>query len=101
MGGPRITIDAAMFAATVRIHGDVEGDVGRIVARQQLAGLFGGNGGFKRRLDLALRLEVADVPFATCASFTEALAMQPPGRVDVIANYTAFQQIRSEFGRAV
>ncbi|MBB5776851.1 MurT ligase domain-containing protein [Nonomuraea jabiensis] len=55
----------------------------------------------ERRLDLALRLEVADVPFMLCGSFTEALAMQPPGRVDVIANYTAFQQIRTEFGRAV
>ncbi|MDR8407220.1 MurT ligase domain-containing protein [Nonomuraea sp. 3-1Str] len=55
----------------------------------------------ERRLDLALRLDVADVPFAVCETFSEALAMQPPGRVDVIANYTAFQQIRSEFGRAV
>ncbi|PZG08525.1 MurT ligase domain-containing protein [Nonomuraea aridisoli] len=55
----------------------------------------------ERRLDLALRLDVADVPFALCNTFSEALAMQPPGRVDVIANYTAFQQIRSEFGRAV
>ncbi|MBE1589783.1 MurT ligase domain-containing protein [Nonomuraea angiospora] len=55
----------------------------------------------ERRLDLALRLDVADVPFTLCGSFTEALAMQPPGRVDVIANYTAFQQIRTEFGRAV
>ncbi|MEV4352899.1 MurT ligase domain-containing protein [Nonomuraea sp. NPDC004186] len=55
----------------------------------------------ERRLDLALRLDVADVPFTLCGSFTEALSMQPPGRVDVIANYTAFQQIRTEFGRAV
>ncbi|SDI52735.1 Mur ligase family protein [Nonomuraea jiangxiensis] len=55
----------------------------------------------ERRLDLALRLEVAEVPFTLCRTFTEALAMQPPGRVDVIANYTAFQLIRSEFGRAV
>ncbi|GAA4975211.1 UDP-N-acetylmuramyl tripeptide synthase [Nonomuraea thailandensis] len=55
----------------------------------------------ERRLDLALRLDVADVPFTLCGTFSEALAMQPPGRVDVIANYTAFQQIRSEFGRAV
>ena len=55
----------------------------------------------ERRLDLALRLDVADVPFTLCGTFTEALAMQPPGKVDVIANYTAFQQIRSEFGRAV
>ncbi|MFC4118439.1 MurT ligase domain-containing protein [Nonomuraea zeae] len=55
----------------------------------------------QRRLDLALRLDVAEVPFTLCGTFSEALAMQPPGRVDVIANYTAFQSIRSEFGRAV
>ncbi len=55
----------------------------------------------ERRLDLALRLDVADVPFQLAGSFEQALAAQPPGKVDVIANYTAFQQIRSEFGRAV
>ncbi|GAT66273.1 UDP-N-acetylmuramyl tripeptide synthase-like protein [Planomonospora sphaerica] len=55
----------------------------------------------ERRLDLALRLDVAEVPFQLTESFGHALAVQPPGKVDVIANYTAFQQIRSEFGRAV
>lgn len=55
----------------------------------------------ERRLDLALRLDVADVPFQLAGSFEQALGAQPPGKVDVIANYTAFQQIRSEFGRAV
>ncbi|MEU1735350.1 MurT ligase domain-containing protein [Streptosporangium sp. NPDC020145] len=55
----------------------------------------------ERRLDLALRLDIAGVPFQLTNSFEEALALQPPGKVDVIANYTAFQQIRSEFGRAV
>ncbi|GGS88199.1 ligase [Planobispora rosea] len=55
----------------------------------------------ERKLDLALRLEVADVPFQLTDSFVQALAAQPPGKVDVIANYTAFQQIRTEFGRAV
>ncbi|MDH2426963.1 MurT ligase domain-containing protein [Sphaerisporangium sp. TRM90804] len=55
----------------------------------------------ERRLDLALRLDVAGVPFQLCESFDQALAAQAPGRVDVIANYTAFQQIRAEFGRAV
>ncbi|GAA2995887.1 MurT ligase domain-containing protein [Streptosporangium longisporum] len=55
----------------------------------------------ERRLDLALRLDVADVPFQLVGSFEQALGAQPPGKVDVIANYTAFQQIRSEFGRAV
>ncbi|MCG5216954.1 MurT ligase domain-containing protein [Streptosporangium soli] len=55
----------------------------------------------ERRLDLALRLDVAGVPFQLTGGFNEALAAQPPGKVDVIANYTAFQQIRAEFGRAV
>jgi UDP-N-acetylmuramyl tripeptide synthase len=55
----------------------------------------------QRRLDLALRLDVAGVPFSLFDTFSDALAKQPPGRVDVIANYTAFQQIRSEFGRAL
>src|SRR5690606_858365 len=55
----------------------------------------------ERRLDLALRLYVAGVPFQLMDSFEQALAVVPPGRVDVIANYTAFQQIRAEFGRAV
>ena len=54
----------------------------------------------ERRLDLALRLNVAGVPFELCETFDAAW---PPGagNVDVIANYTAFQQIRAEFGRAV
>ncbi|PZG40043.1 DUF1727 domain-containing protein [Spongiactinospora gelatinilytica] len=54
----------------------------------------------ERKLDLALRLDTAGVPFQLAGDFTEALAAQPPGRVDVIANYTAFQHIRTEFGRA-
>ncbi len=55
----------------------------------------------ERRLDLALRLAVAGVPFQLCDSFQQTMALVPLGRVDVIANYTAFQQIRAEFGRAV
>ncbi|GII85327.1 ligase [Sphaerisporangium siamense] len=55
----------------------------------------------ERRLDLALRLDVAEVPFQLCDTFEQAVDPQPPGRVDVIANYTAFQRIRAEFGRAV
>ncbi|MGI5485688.1 MurT ligase domain-containing protein [Microtetraspora malaysiensis] len=54
----------------------------------------------ERRRDLALRLYVAGVPFQLCDSFGQAVAVLPPGRIDVIANYTAFQQIRTEFGRA-
>ncbi|GII79688.1 ligase [Sphaerisporangium rufum] len=55
----------------------------------------------ERRLDLALRLDVADVPFRLCDTFEQAVGELPPGRVDVIANYTAFQRIRAEFGRAL
>ncbi|MCT9934769.1 MurT ligase domain-containing protein [Planotetraspora sp. A-T 1434] len=55
----------------------------------------------ERRLDLALRLDVARVPFQLCDSFDQAVSVLAPGRIDVIANYTAFQQIRAEFGRAV
>ncbi|MFC6080187.1 MurT ligase domain-containing protein [Sphaerisporangium aureirubrum] len=55
----------------------------------------------ERRLDLALRLDVAGVAFQLCDTFDEAMRRQTPGRIDVIANYTAFQQIRAEFGRAV
>ncbi|RJL30854.1 MurT ligase domain-containing protein [Bailinhaonella thermotolerans] len=55
----------------------------------------------ERRLDLALRLDVAQVPFQLAEHIGDAFAAVPPGKVDVIANYTAFQQIRAEFGRAV
>ncbi|GAA0985250.1 MurT ligase domain-containing protein [Acrocarpospora macrocephala] len=54
----------------------------------------------ERRLDLALRLDVAEVPFTLRDSFTQAVDALPPGEIDVIANYTAFQAIRTEFGRA-
>ncbi|GII57530.1 ligase [Planotetraspora thailandica] len=55
----------------------------------------------ERRLDLALRLDVAGLQFQLCDTFDQAVSAQPLGRIDVIANYTAFQQIRTEFGRAV
>jgi UDP-N-acetylmuramyl tripeptide synthase len=53
-----------------------------------------------RRFDLAVRLEVNEVPFEVVDSFTDAVAAVPPGRLEVIANYTAFQDIRAELGRA-
>ncbi|WP_283138784.1 MurT ligase domain-containing protein [Rhizohabitans arisaemae] len=56
----------------------------------------------ERRLDLALRLDIAGVPFELARDVDDAAATLPVGgKVDVIANYTAFQQIRAEFGRAV
>ena len=52
-----------------------------------------------RAMDLAVRLEVNDVPFDHVTSFGKALATVPPGRLEVIANYTAFQDIRAELNR--
>ncbi|MDT0321666.1 MurT ligase domain-containing protein [Streptomyces millisiae] len=51
-----------------------------------------------RRLDLAVRLEVAAVDFRVCETFQEALQQLPPGRVEAIANYTAFQDLRRIVG---
>src|SRR5947199_1003686 len=48
-----------------------------------------------RALDLAVRLEVNDIAFQHVDSFGRALAAVPPGRLEVIANYTAFQDIRA------
>jgi UDP-N-acetylmuramyl tripeptide synthase len=52
-----------------------------------------------RAYDLAVRLEVNEVPFAHVTSFAEAVAAVPAGRLEVIANYTAFQDIRAELDR--
>jgi UDP-N-acetylmuramyl tripeptide synthase len=52
-----------------------------------------------RAMDLAVRLEVNEVPFEHVDSFERALAAVPPGRLEVIANYTAFQDIRAELDR--
>ncbi|MDP9791961.1 UDP-N-acetylmuramyl tripeptide synthase [Catenuloplanes nepalensis] len=52
-----------------------------------------------RAYDLAVRLDVNDVPFRHVQTFGEAIASVPPGRLEVIANYTAFQDIRAELDR--
>jgi UDP-N-acetylmuramyl tripeptide synthase len=52
-----------------------------------------------RAYDLAVRLEVNGVPFRHVKSFDEAIQAVPPGRLEVIANYTAFQDIRAELDR--
>jgi UDP-N-acetylmuramyl tripeptide synthase len=52
-----------------------------------------------RAFDLAVRLEVNEIPFRHVRTFTEALAATPAGRLEVIANYTAFQDIRAELDR--
>src|SRR5487761_1269596 len=54
----------------------------------------------ERRLDLAVRLEADEVAFRLVAGVDEAVdQVDPGGGLDVIANYTAFQQIRTAFGR--
>ena len=58
----------------------------------------------ERRTDLALRLETDGVSFEVADRVDEVLnrlkAEQPDiTKVDVIANYTAFQQIRTAYGR--
>lgn len=52
----------------------------------------------QRRLDLAVRLQVAGVDFAVFDDVETAVDAAPPGLIDVIANYTAFQQLRQKVG---
>ncbi|MEV0381277.1 MurT ligase domain-containing protein [Nonomuraea sp. NPDC050643] len=52
-----------------------------------------------RRLDLALRLHVADVRHDVVASLREACERAPEGRLDVVANYTAFLDVLREVRR--
>ena len=52
-----------------------------------------------RAYDLAVRLTVNGVPFRHVQTFDEAVQLAPPGRLEVIANYTAFQDIRAELDR--
>ncbi|MEV0940663.1 MurT ligase domain-containing protein [Micromonospora wenchangensis] len=52
-----------------------------------------------RAYDLAVRLDVNGVPFQHVRAFGEAVRAVPPGRLEVIANYTAFQDIRAELDR--
>ncbi|MGA3527104.1 MurT ligase domain-containing protein [Melissospora conviva] len=52
-----------------------------------------------RAYDLAVRLEINQVPFQHVRRFLDAVTAVPPGRLEVIANYTAFQDIRAELDR--
>jgi UDP-N-acetylmuramyl tripeptide synthase len=54
----------------------------------------------ERSLDLAVRLEADLVPFELAEDVDDAVTRVNGGRLDVIANYTAFQQIRVSLGRA-
>jgi UDP-N-acetylmuramyl tripeptide synthase len=54
----------------------------------------------ERRLDLAVRLEADQVPFKLVDGIDAAISQVTGNELDVIANYTAFQQIRVVLGRA-
>jgi UDP-N-acetylmuramyl tripeptide synthase len=53
----------------------------------------------QRRLDLAVRLEADQVAFELAGNIDDVVDKVPPGDLDVVANYTAFQQIRTVLGR--
>lgn len=55
----------------------------------------------ERAFDLAVRLQVNDVEFEHVANFGWAVESVPAGRLEVIANYSAFQDIRAELDRVV
>jgi len=53
----------------------------------------------ERRLDLAVRLEADEVASCMVGGVDEAVDLAHSTSMDVIANYTAFQQIRAVLGR--
>jgi len=55
----------------------------------------------ERGTDLAVRLEADQVPFELVAGVDDAIGRARGPELDVLANYTAFQQIRTMLGRAV
>ncbi|HEX6520152.1 MAG TPA: MurT ligase domain-containing protein [Streptosporangiaceae bacterium] len=55
----------------------------------------------ERRLDLAVRLEADEVLFRIVDSVDDAIDLARGPSLEVIANYTAFQQIRAIVGRTV
>ena len=55
--------------------------------------------GGERKLDLAVRLEADGVPFRLVNDIDEAISAAGAPSLDVLANYTAFQQYRAVLGR--
>jgi UDP-N-acetylmuramyl tripeptide synthase len=55
--------------------------------------------GGERKLDLAVRLETDDVAFRLADSLDAAIGMCQAPRLEVLANYTAFQHYRAVVGR--
>ena len=56
--------------------------------------------GGERRTDLAVRLEANDVTFEIVTGVEDAVDRLGHGTLEVIGNYTAFQQVRTVLGRA-
>jgi lipid II isoglutaminyl synthase (glutamine-hydrolysing) len=56
--------------------------------------------GGERRMDLAVRLEADDVAFQLVDGIDQAIELAQSPRLEVLANYTAFQQYRAVVGRA-
>jgi UDP-N-acetylmuramyl tripeptide synthase/DNA-binding GntR family transcriptional regulator len=56
--------------------------------------------GGERRLDLAVRLEADEVEFELVGNIDQAVTLARSPRLEVLANYTAFQQYRAALGRA-
>ena len=54
----------------------------------------------ERATDLAVRLTYADIDHSVVADTLDAIRSCPPGRVEVLANYTAFRDLRREVLRA-
>jgi UDP-N-acetylmuramyl tripeptide synthase len=55
--------------------------------------------GGERRMDLAVRLQADDVAFQLVDSIDQAVDLAQSPRLEVLANYTAFQQYRAVLGR--
>ena len=55
--------------------------------------------GGERKLDLAVRLEADEVPFRLVSDIDEAVDLARSPSLEVLANYTAFQQYRAVLGR--
>jgi UDP-N-acetylmuramyl tripeptide synthase len=56
--------------------------------------------GGERRMDLAVRLEADDVAFRLVDDIDQAIGLVHSPSLEVLANYTAFQQYRAVVGRA-
>ncbi len=54
----------------------------------------------ERATDLAVRLVYAEIDVTVADSLVAAAGLAGPGPVELIANYSAFQQVRSELARA-